>query len=574
MSILKEEALYNEGIALYEQGDFESAITRFNEAIALDSKNAKYYYNLGLSFVKISNYEEAVRAFNNCLQYNPDDNEAYYNIGIANAEKGDYESAIKAYNKAISINPNDYAPYDSLGSAYYVTDKLQLALENFNKAASKAPSNPSVAYNLAYTYYMQDMLDEAKDAFKKVLKLNPSDEEAAFNLANVYLKQNKYENAKKTYESILARSPENEEAKEHLEKVIKLIESGSTGIEIKEREAKTPGFIPCSDAEIVYLEAQTLLNKKNLIPAIAKFKEAKKLNPKNDRAIDGLNSAFKLLQTSKDLAMQANKFLASKDIGSAIDCYKKSLQLHPFDSEIEEKFSSIKILHAQNSKELKEKSMNLSDQLMYEGNYDKAIDILQAYTSRSPDDSDGHLNLGKAYKMNKEYTSALDSLNKAMLLDSGNIEIQKVLFEVLQIINTVKDEAKDYIQLGLRYIKQNEHNKAFEALKNALQLSNNNPEIEKIVGELTDKIIKEKKSLNSDTCSAVENINESINKYQQLVKENPEDIDAHYNLGVLYAKQLKYDEAMESLKIVIGIEQNHSKAQNLIFDIFKSQNER
>ncbi len=47
---------------------------------------------------------------------------------------------------------------------------------------------------------------------------------------------------------------------------------------------------------------------------------------------------------------------------------------------------------------------------------------------------------------------------------------------------------------------------------------------------------------------------EAIESFKQAVKINPDDADAHYNLGAAYSKSGKYQEAIESYKQVIRID--------------------
>ena len=67
------EAYVNKGNKLYDQGDYQAAISYYDEAI----------------------------------QLNPEDAKAYNNRGNAKKELGDFEGAISDYDAAIHLDPND-----------------------------------------------------------------------------------------------------------------------------------------------------------------------------------------------------------------------------------------------------------------------------------------------------------------------------------------------------------------------------------------------------------------------------------------------------------------------------------
>ena len=79
---------YNEGIALYESGDFEQAITRFDKAIEIDPNMAEIYVGRGIanfhrtfSNTTMTHFDEAKPDFDRAIELNPGLAEAYYHRG-------------------------------------------------------------------------------------------------------------------------------------------------------------------------------------------------------------------------------------------------------------------------------------------------------------------------------------------------------------------------------------------------------------------------------------------------------------------------------------------------------------
>ena len=66
---------------------------------------------------KSGNYDEALKYYNQAIAINPKNALAYIDRGNARSKLGDNEGAIKYYNQAIAINPKNAIAYDSRGLA-------------------------------------------------------------------------------------------------------------------------------------------------------------------------------------------------------------------------------------------------------------------------------------------------------------------------------------------------------------------------------------------------------------------------------------------------------------------------
>jgi Tfp pilus assembly protein PilF len=79
-----------------------------------ESRDAKFYNNRGTTFGEKGQYDQAISDFNNAIEINPRYIKAYNNRGIVYRLKGKYDKAISDFNKAIEINPLDAEGYNNL----------------------------------------------------------------------------------------------------------------------------------------------------------------------------------------------------------------------------------------------------------------------------------------------------------------------------------------------------------------------------------------------------------------------------------------------------------------------------
>jgi tetratricopeptide (TPR) repeat protein len=80
------EALYNLGNSLYQQGDWEDAATRFEQAansFDLPAAKANALHNLGNALLKQHQYQKAVDAYENSLRLRPGDSQTKQNLQMA-----------------------------------------------------------------------------------------------------------------------------------------------------------------------------------------------------------------------------------------------------------------------------------------------------------------------------------------------------------------------------------------------------------------------------------------------------------------------------------------------------------
>lgn len=122
---------YKMGERALINGDFKSAVSSLEKALAVDTNDINTLYMLGYSYYHAGNYNKAVNTFNRVVSLKPGDNSAYYYRGkarniMANETKGisnpDREKlllySIRDFTKAIDLNSEDVKLYQNRAVAY------------------------------------------------------------------------------------------------------------------------------------------------------------------------------------------------------------------------------------------------------------------------------------------------------------------------------------------------------------------------------------------------------------------------------------------------------------------------
>jgi tetratricopeptide (TPR) repeat protein len=91
------------GIAKAVGGDYQAAISNYNQALQLDSKNPDTYYNRGVAYYSLGQHQQALTDFNQSIKLNPALAEAYGNRAHLHIEQGDKQRAIKDCHRAAKL---------------------------------------------------------------------------------------------------------------------------------------------------------------------------------------------------------------------------------------------------------------------------------------------------------------------------------------------------------------------------------------------------------------------------------------------------------------------------------------
>jgi tetratricopeptide (TPR) repeat protein len=185
--VLGQEAVYSyRGNSYLFRSDYKRAIADFNQALKLKSDYVKAYNNRARVYSEQGKYSEAIADLNQALKLKSDYVKAYNNRGIVYKNQGKYIEAIADYNQALKLNP-DYVPaYNNRGIVYKNQGKYIEAIADYNQALKLNPDYVPAYNNRGNAYASQGNITQAIADFDQALKLNPDFALAYYNKARVY----------------------------------------------------------------------------------------------------------------------------------------------------------------------------------------------------------------------------------------------------------------------------------------------------------------------------------------------------------------------------------------------------
>jgi len=228
------ENYFNSAIKLFENKEYEAALTELRKTLALIEDHPKAIEKINI----ISKLLNEVRGL--------------YNKGLAHFSKNEFTLSINCLEKAISIYPHNKTIKELLNKAidknkemsqkYLKSGQLDLAIESLKTTLAENPEDTETLFTLGNVYMEQEQYDLALDSLRDTLQLDPEHKEAQeavwnviqelnthhyeikdyFKLIRVYINRQEYSYALKFLKRVLVIDPNNSEAKNLISRVKEL----------------------------------------------------------------------------------------------------------------------------------------------------------------------------------------------------------------------------------------------------------------------------------------------------------------------------------------------------------------
>lgn len=182
-SISEAQAHSERGIALFEEGEYTSALAEFDQAIELEPYNAFHYVGRALAYGALEEYELALADAERVVVLAPDAPGAYTLRGRAYISTSQTELAIADFTKAIELDPEYAEPYYRRGVALRRSGEWPKAVDDFTRAIELNPDDSDSYRIRAFTHSIMGNHDLALLDFDQVIVLDPEDAGAYNNRA-------------------------------------------------------------------------------------------------------------------------------------------------------------------------------------------------------------------------------------------------------------------------------------------------------------------------------------------------------------------------------------------------------
>jgi Tfp pilus assembly protein PilF len=164
----------DKGLEALSNGNYDTALTHFEEAVSIDNKFDIAWGNIGVTYEWKTEYQKAIPNFEKAISIDPKWSDHYVNLGHIYVDIGDYQTAKQKAEKALKLNSENEWAYLLLGRISYKKGDFNQAAKYYSKAVSYTyeddPQLPQYYYFLGKAYLKAGNKQEAKKSFKLALK--------------------------------------------------------------------------------------------------------------------------------------------------------------------------------------------------------------------------------------------------------------------------------------------------------------------------------------------------------------------------------------------------------------------
>ncbi|MBI4652176.1 tetratricopeptide repeat protein [Candidatus Desantisbacteria bacterium] len=482
------------------------------------------YYDKAIEFETLERYDEAINMYLQIIEKEPEFITPILDLANLYLRQGKTEDALFYFSKILRVNPK-YAPALSrMGLIHIQRNDYPAALRYLDQAQSIKPDLADIQINYSKFYYVQGMIDKAILFGKKAIMQDPNSPEAYLVTAMAFNKNHNYREAIKDFIHVVEIDHNSSFADIAISEIKRLLN------ELKENNTKIK--IP-----------QELYNSKQYEESRKMYLELLKEDPNNPEIYYGLASIASFVDQNNEQAIQFFQ-IAINNNPNYIHAYSGLALVYLVKEDIENlRYVTNKI-----------KIVNLNQKLFQE----EAVHIKNVI-EKIPEKKNDFLILLEAYDY-VDFEEAYNAIKK--LHDKLEIQIQ----------------ASKYYNAGVKFLGNNEYEKALQEFKTALQLY---PNAKIIKGKWIQTLQKLRDSINKDdkkadghyilanTLRTQEKFEEAEKEYSLSVSLDPEFPDApgaNYWLGMIYYKQNRDDLAAQKLKMVVDNNIEYLKRNYLYLD--------
>ena len=171
-----ENPIIREGIALFDQGKFDEAISRFDRILKANPDNVIAIYEMAQTLSRKNEPQKAIDLAAKATQYNaPLLPQAYALIGNVLDASRDPQKALDVYRKGVALNtPNQGILYVNMGVTHQQSLRdVASAKTAFKTGVLVDPNYPGNHFQLANIYGVQGLKSAVLLAFGRFLVLEP-----------------------------------------------------------------------------------------------------------------------------------------------------------------------------------------------------------------------------------------------------------------------------------------------------------------------------------------------------------------------------------------------------------------
>lgn len=203
MNAIDLEKLFQQGLALQQQGEPAAALRIYNRCLSLAPENPGVLYFIGAAQLQLGQADAALHSFDAALRVSPDHVESLLQRGLLHYAAGRFSQGIADLRTMVGLAPQDQRGWVNLAAAALMDRQFALADEAASRAVQLAPQQADGWNNLGQVRQKTGNFVQAEAAYRRALHLSPQHAGIWLNLADALRAQGRLVEAESAYLSAL-----------------------------------------------------------------------------------------------------------------------------------------------------------------------------------------------------------------------------------------------------------------------------------------------------------------------------------------------------------------------------------
>jgi len=207
-SATQAESFFEQGINEFEIGNYQAALSNFNQVITLEPNNAKAYCCRGNAYYRLADYQSSIIDCNQAISLKPDYAEAYCCRGNAYSDLDNWQSAISDLGQTIKLRPDNPYAYCWRADAYYFMGDYQSCIIDCSQAINLKPDYAEAYRCRGGAYSDLEDWQSAISDFNQVVSLEPDYAAAYYGRGDAYCRLGDYQSAISDFSQAIKLQPD------------------------------------------------------------------------------------------------------------------------------------------------------------------------------------------------------------------------------------------------------------------------------------------------------------------------------------------------------------------------------
>jgi len=206
----------NNGVLLYQTGQFRGAVAYCREALRLDQGHVPAHMQIGEALVGLGEYNEAIKHYTEAIRLRPYAVAGYVGLAAALREANRVDEAVKYLTYALKLEPWNFELHVEMGVALATGERLAESGDAFAAAVAINPDNAYARYCLGRIFNELGRSDEALEHLRICVRLAPDVSGVYFELGRAMKAGGNALAAAEHFAMALQLDPDSDEAAELL----------------------------------------------------------------------------------------------------------------------------------------------------------------------------------------------------------------------------------------------------------------------------------------------------------------------------------------------------------------------